>query len=323
MVSSRRLGLSVQPSSRISRSAPLSLERQIVEVAGEQLGLITVDQAKRVGVDADALRRRELSGLLIRMFVGVYRIVGVAPSVRQECLASCLAIRDSAVCGLSAALVHGFPLGELQPSRPSIVVPANREIAARGIATHRTRHLPPTQPWFTGRITTIPATIVDLAGLVSANTLSRCIDHTLADRTATVDRVLKVVNQRPPARFAGRAVLIAALDARSGGKLLHRSRYEQKVLPWLLAAGVPRPGSNLMVDGVEVDFGWPEFRIALEISPFFTHGSEHTQRRDAQRRRILQKAGWWVIEATDEQLLCASSFAPIIVDLLALMRRVG
>ncbi len=78
-----------------------------------------------------------------------------------------------------------------------------------------------------------------------------------------------------------------------------------------------------MVDGVEVDFGWPEFRIALEISPFFTHGSEHTQRRDAQRRRILQKAGWWVIEATDEQLLCASSFAPIIVDLLALMRRVG
>lgn len=48
---------------------------------------------------------------------------------------------------------------------------------------------------------------------------------------------------------------------------------------------------------------------------------ELKQKRDAERRRILQKAGWWVIEATDEHLVSALAFAPIIADLLALIHR--
>ena len=324
MFSSRQRVQPSQPFPANVRSAPLALEREIVEVAGEQLGLVTLDQAARVGVDGDAIRRRVLAGLLIRMFVGVYRLVGVEPTVKQSSLAACLAVPDSAVWGLSAAAVHGLPVGGPGVALtvpPSIVVPANRNISAKGIDAHRTRHMPPTQPWKTGWITTVPATIVDLAGLVSDDSLGRCLDHAIANRTATVASVLRIVNQRPTARFIGRKVLMGALNARSDGSLHHRSRNEQKVLRWMLAAGVPTPVCNLVVDGVEVDFGWPGFLIALEISPFFTHGSELKQKRDAERRRILQKAGWWVIEATDEHLVSALAFAPIIADLLALIHR--
>ena len=333
MVTSTDFGQPDKPSPTSSISIPkscsatLALERQIVELARRQHGLITLDQARNAGVDRAALRRRELAGLLVRMFVGVYRLVGVEPTPRQEALAACLAVRGSAVWGLSAAMVHEIPLGSIRPGRPSIVVAAHREIAVRGIAAHRTRNYPPTVPWANGRITTVPATIVDLAGLVSPHRLTRCLDHVIANRTATVASVLKVAEARPPARFAGRAVLLDALHARtdenSGGKVLQRSDYEMMALRWILAAGLPCPETNLLVEGIEVDLGWSQFKICLEISPFFTHGSERTQERDSARRRILQKAGWWVIEATDMHLVDASAFAPIIADLLALMERVA
>ena len=303
------------------RSGTLALEREIVTIAGDQLGLITLSQAAEVGVDSNAIRRRVLAGLLIRMFVGVYRLVGVEPTRRQETLAACLAVGDSAICGVSAALIHGLRLGTPMPSKPSLVIPFERRVFARGIDVRRTRHLPPTQPWWSGRITTVSATIVDLAGLVHPETLGICLDQALAERTATVASVLKIVNQRPSPRFTGRAPLLATLDARADGRFLHRSTKEQTVLRWILAAGLPKPESNLVVDGIEVDFGWPQFKIALEISPFYTHGSERKQQRDAERRRILQKAGWRVIEATDIHLVNAIAFAPVIADIRALMSK--
>jgi Transcriptional regulator, AbiEi antitoxin len=306
------------PASR--RRAPLTLDGVLVRIAAEQLGLLTVAQAERAGIDRRRLHRRVESGLLVPLFVGVYRIVGVESSIRQTSLAACLAVSESAVWGLSAAMVHGLPVGVTELSKPSVVVAADRDISARGIQTHRTRHLPPTQRWLTGRITTVPATIVDLAGLVSADTLGRCLDHTIANRTATVAGVLKIARQRPTAGFRGRKALMNVLDARSDGHLLHRSGIERKVLRWMLAAGVPEPASNVVVEGVEVDFAWDAFRVALEVSPFFTHGSAVTQKRDAERRRILQPAGWRVIEAGDDHLAHARAFAPIIVDLRALLR---
>ena len=333
MVTSSDSGQPNQPSPSILTATPklpsstLSHERQIAEIARDQLGLITVKQAAGVGVDRSALRRRERAGLLKHVFVGVYRIAGVEATFRQESLAACLAVRDSAVSGLSAALVHGIPVGGVKPARPSIVVDAKREIVAKGIQTRRTRHFPPTQPWSNGRITTVPATIVDLAGLVSPDLLGRSLDHVLANRSATIASVLTIVNERPPARFLGRAALLAMLEARtdpkSGGKVLFRSGYERSTLRWMLAAGLPRPSSNMMIEGIEIDFGWPEFKIALEISPFFTHGSELAQRRDAQRRRLLQKVGWRVIEATDEHLGSATAFASIVSDIFVIMRSVA
>lgn len=91
-------------------------------------------------------------------------------------------------------------------------------------------------------------------------------------------------------------------------------------MQWLLNAGLPKPHSNLVVNGIEVDFAWPRFKIGLEVSPFFTHGSEVTQQRDAERRRILQTAGWRVIEATDTHLAGEAAFAPIVADLRSLLR---
>ena len=192
------------------RSTPLAVHRELVEIAEDQLGLITLGQAVRAGVHADGVRRRVTAGLLVRVFAGVYRLVGLKPTADQTSLAACLAVPKSSIRGLSAAEIHGLPIGNRQLLRPSIVVAFDRHITVAGLHVHRTRHMPPTQLWKTGSITTVPATIVDLAGLVHADTLARCLDHTLANRTATVASVAKIVHQRPSARFPGRQALVHA-----------------------------------------------------------------------------------------------------------------
>ena len=72
---------------------------------------------------------------------------------------------------------------------------------------------------------------------------------------------------------------------------------------------------------LEVDFAWLHSYVSLEISPFFTHGSEHKQRRDIERRRLLAPTKWTVIEATDADLQSPAAFAPIIQLLKRLTTR--
>jgi very-short-patch-repair endonuclease len=59
---------------------------------------------------------------------------------------------------------------------------------------------------------------------------------------------------------------------------------------------------------VEVDFAWPAHRVALEVSPFFAHGTRATQERDMERCRLLTQDGWRTIEATDPDLVDRATF---------------
>ena len=49
--------------------------------------------------------------------------------------------------------------------------------------------------------------------------------------------------------------------------------------------------------------------LAHQVSPFYTHGSRQQQERDANRRRLLVRAGWRVLEVTDPDLASELAFA--------------
>jgi very-short-patch-repair endonuclease len=51
------------------------------------------------------------------------------------------------------------------------------------------------------------------------------------------------------------------------------------------------PLSNVIVEGVEVDFCFPERRLVVEIDDP-SHGRERSQREDALERRALEAAGY-------------------------------
>jgi very-short-patch-repair endonuclease len=297
----------------------LEITRKLDELARRQLGLVTADQAGRLGIAHDAILRRVDAQLLERLHAGVYRRTWSPKTFEQSCLAACLAAgpHRAVLSGKAAARVHGWPVG-LSVSVPEIVLPHGTRF--RGgqfgseVTVRQARRPFASQPWLTGRIATVSSTLCTMAADTDRLTLARCLDHALVNRTVSVAALLKDIADRPSARFTGRKGLVAELAKRADGRARRRSLNERRVNGWLRELGVRSARPNFVVQtphgGIEVDFAWPDRQVALEVSPFHTHGSEQKQKRDAVRRRALVAAGWRVIEAVDDDITTAAAFAP-------------
>jgi very-short-patch-repair endonuclease len=306
------------------RISSTHIERVIADIARDQLGLVTQSDAGRHGLHSDAIAHRVRNGLLCKVFAGVYRTRSSTETNLQRALAASLTCRGIVV-GRWAAHLHGFPFpaDDLTYFEVDLMVPGAQRVAQRGISAVRADNPFPSQPWLSGRTLTADGTLMHLASTLSSLQLGRCIDHCIARRLTTVDACMMAISDHPAQRMAGRTRLMAELSLRVTG-VKFRSNIEGRVERWLVAARLPEFSSNFAVAvgggrRVEVDFAWRSQRVALEVSPFYTHGARHSQERDAERRRLLLLAGWRILEADDTHLSHIAAFAPIVRSLRALL----
>jgi hypothetical protein len=306
------------------RLSALCIETRLAHLARDQFGIITRDQAARQGIDGDSLETRVNRKVLLRLHPGVYCLASVSPSAEQRILAGWLAVSEDSVsiAKYSAARIHGLPTGNEHQASVELIGFRDQQRRLSGINLRRTRTKPETHTWHGARINTASQTICDLAAESSGDVLARCIDHAISRRIATVASIRQLVLARPSAGFTGRSILMEVLDDRPDGRLKHRSMLEQRTGKWLSAAGLGDFVPNWTISeagDLEIDFAWMNSHVGLEVSPFFTHGSEITQQRDIERRRLLAPTKWNVIEVTDEGLESPSAFAPTIVLLKRLI----
>jgi very-short-patch-repair endonuclease len=97
----------------------------------------------------------------------------------------------------------------------------------------------------------------------------------------------------------GSRALRAALD---GEPALTRSEAERRLLALIRAARLPRPETNVRVEGYEVDFLWRPQRLIVEVDGFAYHSSRHAFERDRARDAALQAAGYRVVRFTWRQI---------------------
>lgn len=302
------------------------IDARIRAIASTQLGLVTVAQATRRGIDKHALAGRRDSGALVPLYPNVMKLAPFATTPEQRVLGAALAVPGSVVAATSAAIVHQMPVPARDvPNEAVLSVVTGRAVRVPGIIVVRQRIIPPSKGWMTTRVATPAATVLLLPRFVDDSTVERCLDHCLAHRITSVANLRALILATAPHAVFRRQLLLDLLADRTNG-IGHRSAKEQKVGRWLNRAGLTGWTRNLkvrvVVSGrvveVEVDFGWPNDRVALEVSPFFTHGSRVTQDRDAERRRLLAVASWHVVEAVDGDLANERAFARIIAALRAM-----
>jgi hypothetical protein len=303
--------------------ATFAIDASIRRIAATQLGVITVEQAQACGVNRNALARRRQAGALVPVFREVMRLAPFATTPAQRALAAALVVPGSVIAATSAALIHQLPVRTME-TEVVLSVEAGRIVRVPGITVVRQTPSWPSRPWMGTRLATPAATLLLLPRFVNDATVERCLDHCLANRLTSVRALSDLIHRLPPPAIYKRSLLLDLLADRSNG-MGHRSGTEQTVGRWLRRAGLTGWTRNLKVvvdpdtgEDVEVDFGWDGIRVALEVSPFFTHGSRAKQERDAERRRLLTGVRWHVIEALDADIADEQAFQSTVGRLRSL-----
>jgi very-short-patch-repair endonuclease len=122
-------------------------------------------------------------------------------------------------------------------------------------------------------------TIVDLAAELGRDEVEQAINEADVKGLARPDNLRRALDDMP--RWPGVATLRQILDRRTFR--LTRSQLERLFIPVALRAGLPRPLTRVHVNGVEVDFYWPELGLVVETDGLTYHRTPQQQAKDVVR----------------------------------------
>jgi hypothetical protein len=164
-------------------------------------------------------------------------------------------------------------------------------------------------------ITTVPRTLLDLAGVLPQRRVERAINEAEVQRRWDALSLAQLLHRYP--RRKGTRAIRAALHNRREGATYTRSELEERFLALVDGAGLPRPEINAIIEGLEVDAVWRTARLVVELDGRSTHDTVEAFERDRERDRKLQLAGWRPIRVTARQM--AKQRPALIADLTRLL----
>jgi REase_MTES_1575/Transcriptional regulator, AbiEi antitoxin len=264
-------------------------DRRIAALAGRQHGVVARSQLLRLGVSAEAIKRRVTAGRLHPLHRGVFAVGHRVLTVEGRWMAATLAT--------AGALSHATAAGAWGLRRRAsglIHVTATSARRRAGVKVHRNALAPQDSTTYRGIPITTPArTIIDLARTLEGRPLEDILDF--AELRGLVDF----------AGFANRPIppsLQAVLSLYTAGSTVTRSDMENRFLQLCDDHGIPRPIANSHVEGEEVDFVWREHRVVVEVDGYRYHRAPSRFESDRERDVMLTVAGWEVLRFTWTQL---------------------
>ena len=247
----------------------------IARLAHGAHGVVTRARLLAAGVTQGEIKARIARGSLIVVYPGVYRVGHRAPSVEATYLAAVLACGPGALLmGRAAAYLYGLIRGE--PPKPVVRTRTERDI--EGIETHRTRRTDQGTEWKGIPITTVPATLVDIAPSMPEKDLARACHEAQVRFGVTQERF----GPRIPKRL--RAIL-------EGHIPVTLSELEDRFLTVLRGHGLPLPITNRPAGTKRVDCRWPARLLTVELDSYRFHNSRHTWEQDRRREREAHARG--------------------------------
>ena len=243
------------------------------------------------GFTNEDIGRLVRAGRWIRVHRGVYAVGHRILTSEGWWMAAVLA------GGRGAVLSHGtaaavWDLRRAAGGAVHITVPGDPgRKRRRGIKVHRSTTLSARDVTAHNRlpVTTPARTIVDLARTIAGRDLERIVD--LADQRGLIDFA--------DLRAANTASLKAVLRAYDPAPT--RSELEERFLKLCDDHGIPRPQTNVPIDGILVDFVWRNRNLIVEVDGYAHHRSPEAFERDRERDVLLEVKGWRVMRFTWRQ----------------------
>jgi very-short-patch-repair endonuclease len=244
----------------------IDTDREIAAIAGRQYGVVGRSQLLALSLSAPSVDRRVQRGRLHVVHRGVYAVGHTVLTVEGRWMAATLATGGVLSHATAAAA------WDLRPSasRTVHVTVAGAARRRAGVRVHRTRTLEATT--YRGiPITTPLRTIIDLATTLKG---------------------------RPPPDPAPLTSGVVPLHATTHT----RSELEERFLELCDNHDLPRPQTNTVIEGIEVDFVWRDQRLVVEVDGYAYHRSPTAFETDRARDATLTAAGWRVLRFTWAQI---------------------
>jgi hypothetical protein len=205
---------------------------------------------------------------------GVYAVGHWALTAESGDLAAVFA------CGLQALLSHraaGRRHGLLRAGRIEVTAPRNVR-PKPGIVVHTTRLIHPDDRTVVRGIptTSVARTLVDLADVLGDRHLAAAVNEAEVLRVFDLAAIHRTLHRLAGRR--GRARLLRVVAAYTEPTPYSTSEAERRFLCLCEEHGLPRP-QRLSVAGYELDFYWPDARLAVEIDG----GTFHRTRRASMK----------------------------------------
>jgi hypothetical protein len=245
-------------------------------------------------------------GLVARRGRGVYSLVGAPPSWEADLMAACLSSSRLVVASHRAALRLWGLRSVDDEIEVSIRYPAN--LTSKNFVVHRIRDL--TQHDFTYiegvPVTTLARTLCDAGLLFPDHELERIAEHALAKEIVTVDELWRFRRRVGRRGRNGVGPLERVLESLPPGLAAADSGPEIRFAKLCRDAGLPSAVWQHPVVACgrryEIDFAYPEQRLAIEFDEFDEHTRPTKFADDRQRQNDLQQCGWTVIRFTWQDL---------------------
>lgn len=280
----------------------------MADLATTQGGAVSLAQLHDAGVSTRNASHHASDGKLHRIHRGVYTVGHRSISRHTHLRAAGLACGEGAVISHgTAAAFHG--LWDKFPALIDVTVPVEAGRKIDGIRCRRCRYPEPeeVEVKYGVAVTTVPRTLVDLAGVVGIKTLRKTVGRAAMRRKLDLQAV-DVAIHHAKRRRGLKALEVALLPYRTkDGKVPDvRSDFETLVLPDLIDMGSARPGCNvwLHIEGERflIDFLWEQEKVIVETDGRQTHETPTAFQDDRRRDQFFAAAGYRALRITWDQL---------------------
>jgi very-short-patch-repair endonuclease len=266
-------------------------------LARRQHGVVARRQLLALGFSPEAIDHRLRTGRLHALHRGVFAVGRSEVDGHGRWMAAVLSCGDGALLSHSSAAAL-WKIGK-EGGRIAVSVPVPRTVRRPGIRVHRRSRIEAADRMARDGIpvTSPVRTLLDLAVLLEPTHLEAALNE--ADKLDLVDA--GSLKQRLE-RHSGEPGVGALRNALGADFVLTDSDLERKFLPIARRAGLPKPRTQVQVNGYRVDFFWPELGLVVETDGLRYHRTAAQQARDRVRDQAHAEAGMTSIRFTYRQV---------------------